>query len=310
MNFLIAGGTGFIGKHLVNSLPEEHKITVIGRSKERIKKMFSPNVQAHSWDELPNLDCNFYDVIINLSGYNIAASRWTPRIKNEIIYSRLHTNTMLIDWVLQQQCRPRFYCANAIGIYGLQENGDPEAFDENSPIDFDHPHDFLQEVGVQWEKSLAPAIENGIPVTITRFGVVLKRGEGFLKKIYPSFKIGLGSIIGGGEQVISWVYLEDLLLAFRFLLMHQEITGPINITSPHPVSQAEFAHVFAKSLHRPLFLRTPRFIIKLLFGEMGECLINRGTRVVPKRLQEEGFKFSYANLEDALAREFSPVALA
>lgn len=305
MNFLIAGGTGFIGQNLIDSLPEENKITVVGRDKEKIKKIFAYKVQAHNWQELDTLDAQQFDVIINLSGYNISAARWSAEVKSKIINSRVRTNNTLIQWIIKQKSKPRYYCANAIGIYGLQKNDDPTAFDENTMIDKNHPKDFLQEVGMQWEQSLQPALDYGLPVTITRFGVVLKRGEGILKKLCPSFNLGLGSVIGDGKQTISWIYIEDLILAFRFLFMHHEQIGPFNLASPNPVSQKEFAATLAKVMHKPLFLRTPTWVISLLFGEMGECLINSGTRVLPKRLLEEGFHFSHPNLIDALGREFA-----
>ncbi|ETO92618.1 nucleoside-diphosphate sugar epimerase [Legionella longbeachae] len=305
MNILIAGGTGFIGSELVDSLRSDHQITVLGRDNNHIQDVFGKRVQACTWQDLEHLDASRYDVVINLCGQSIAGLRWTEHIKKQIIESRVKTNTALIKWLTDHQCKPHYYSANAVGIYGLQENGTSQAFDEDSPIDFDHPHDFFSEVGVRWQKSLQPAIDHGIPVTITRFGVVLKHGKGMLKKLAPSFNLGLGSIIGDGQQVISWIHIADVIRAFHFLITHPELIGAFNVTSPNPVSQKEFATLLAKAMKRPLFLKTPAFVIRLLFGEMGECLLNHGQRVLPKRLPEEGFKFAYPTLKEALAREFS-----
>ncbi|WP_242602193.1 TIGR01777 family oxidoreductase [Legionella nagasakiensis] len=304
MNILLAGGTGFIGSELVDSFHAEHQITVLGRDHHHIQRVFGKRVQACTWQRLSSLEAGHYDVVINLCGHNIAASRWTESAKKLIIESRVKTNAMLIQWLIDHQCKPHYYSANAVGIYGVQDKDTSHAFDEDSPIDFDHPRDFLSEVGIRWQKSLQPAIDYGMPVTITRFGVVLKSGQGMLKKLAPSFNLSLGSIIGDGEQIISWVHIADVIRAFHFLLEHPDLIGAFNITSPNPVPQKEFARLLAKAMHRPLFLKTPAFVIRLLFGEMGECLINRGQRVVPKRLPEEGFKFAYPDLEEALAREF------
>lgn len=304
MKLLVAGASGFIGRALVDALQHEHHITVIGRDKAHLKQVFSETVATYDWQQLKTLQGRDFDAIINLSGHNIAASRWNESVKHTIIESRVQTNKQLVNWLLEQQAKPHFYCANAIGIYGMQENGDLAAFDENSPIDYQHPRDFLAEVGILWEQSLQPAIDAGIPVTITRFGVVLKKNEGMLKKLAPSFYFAAGAIVGDGQQVISWVHIDDVIAGYRFLLQHPELTGSFNLCAPHPVTQKEFAQTLAKTLHRPLFLTIPAFAIKLLFGEMGESLLLKGQRVLPTRLQASGFQFGYTNLAAALAKEF------
>lgn len=305
MNILVAGGTGLIGKPLVHALLTEHQMTVLSRDRQSIEKHFNQSVSAYTWSQLSALDARQFDAVINLCGHNIAASRWTDSVKQLIIDSRVKTNKTLINWLIQSHCQPHYYCANAIGVYGLQDNGDPRALDEDSTIDFEHPKDFLSEVGVRWQQSLQPAIDHGMSVTITRFGVILKRGEGMLKKLEPSFQFGLGSTIGDGQQVISWIHIDDVVRAYQFLLARPTLTGAINLTSPNPVHQAQFAQIFAETLNRPLILKTPAFVIRLLFGEMGEMLINRGQRVIPKRLPEAGFEFAFSDLAAALKHEFS-----
>lgn len=305
MNLLIAGGSGFIGSSLVKALLPNHTITVLGRDQTRLQHHFPESVKICDWEHLDNLDAQTYDVVINLCGHNIGASRWNDRIKKLLIDSRVQTNTTLINWAIKQNTKPHFYCANAVGIYGLQENGDPHAFNEDTPIDFTHPRDFFNEIGIRWQQSLQPAIDFGMKVTITRFGVVLKKGEGMLKKLAPSFYLGLGSVIGDGRQIISWVHIDDIISAYLFLLKNPEITGAVNVTSPNPVSQAQFARTLATNMNRPLLLKIPAFVIRLLFGEMGECLLLRGQRVVPKRLHELGYQFQYPELSSALRKEFS-----
>lgn len=304
MNILIAGASGFIGQYLVHSLQAHNHITVLGRDENKLQKMFGASVKVINWNQLDALSAHDYQAVINLCGHNIAASRWSDDVKAKLIESRVQTGATLINWLLKQGAAPHFYSASAIGIYGMQSLSDQNAFDENSPVDVHPPKDFLNEIGMRWENALQPAIEAGIPVTITRFGVVLKKGQGMLKKMTPAFYFGLGSVIGDGRQVLSWVHIEDIVRAYQFLLNTPELTGAFNLTSPHPVSQAEFATILAKTMHRPLLLKTPAFLIRTLFGEMGDCLLLNGQRVVPKRLTEKGYQFKYTTLEAALEHEF------
>jgi uncharacterized protein (TIGR01777 family) len=304
MNILIAGASGFIGRNLVKALQNNHNLTVLGRNAADLEKAFPKEVKICNWDSLANLDAKTYDAVINLCGHNIGASRWNAEVKRKLIDSRVNTSKDLIDWAIKQGAKPHFYCANAIGIYGLQENGDPQAFDENSTINFNNPPDFLAEIAVRWQRAMQPALDQGMDVTITRFGVALQKGEGMLKKLSPSFYLGLGAVVGDGKQVLSWVHVDDIVGAYLFLLERPKLTGAFNLTSPNPLSQAQFAKTLAKAMHRPLFLKIPGFVISSIFGEMGECLLLKGQRVMPKRLGEEGYQFLYPDLAAALTHEF------
>ncbi|MDP3562492.1 MAG: TIGR01777 family oxidoreductase [Legionellaceae bacterium] len=304
MNILIAGASGFIGHALVLSLKTDHQITVLGRNKVTLKQEFSNTAICYTWDDLPQLDATKFDAIINLCGFNIAASRWSEAVKKQLIDSRVKTNTILINWIIEQHTKPHFICANAVGIYGLQDNNDQSSFDEDTPINTKNPPDFLSEIGIRWQEALKPAIDYGIPVTTTRFGVVLQKNQGMLKKLFPSFYVGLGAIIGDGHQTVSWVHINDVVGAIRFILNKPELTGAVNVTSPYPVNQQEFAQKLALCLHRTLFLKIPPFFIRLLFGEMGECLLLKGQRVLPKRLLASGYQFQYPQLTEALQQEF------
>jgi hypothetical protein len=304
MNVLIAGATGFIGSKLVRALQQNHKVTVVGRDMQNLQRQFSAPVQLATWEMLANLDASAYDAIINLCGHNIAASRWNETVKKDIIDSRVETTSTLINWAIKHHVKPHFICANAVGIYGVQDSSNLVTLDESSPIDFEHPHDFLSEIGIRWQQALQPAIDYGMNVTSTRFGVVLEKGEGILKKLALSFYMGLGSTIGDGKQIMSWVHIDDVVGGILFLLNKPELTGAFNITSPNPVTQAEFAAALAKALHRPLLLKMPAFVIRILFGEMGEFLLLKGQRVLPSRLIASGYQFHYPSLIDALHREY------
>lgn len=310
MNILIAGASGFIGKQLVNKLSKDNKLTVLGRDAKKLRDTFSTDINILTWNELATSNPKEFALIINLSGSNIGDRRWNSKIKKELIESRTNSNHQLITWLMDNNAKPRLFCANAVGIYGAHEE-DKLTFTEESiiPEDFgkitNKPNDFLQNIGTQWQNSLQPAIDNGLKVTTLRFGVVLKRGEGMLKKIELPYRLGLGSVLGTGNQILSWVYYKDLINAIEFLMKHEEVIGPVNITSPKPISQQEFAQILSKTLNRPLLFKTPKFVVKLLFGEMGTELLLKGQRVLPKRLEELGFKFYYANIADALREEFA-----
>lgn len=303
MNILIAGASGFIGSALANKLSQNHKITVLGRRLDKLEHVFSKHIGKLSWSDLNNHEAKQYDLIINLSGSNIGAKRWSSSVKKELIESRTLTNQQLIEWLINQKAHPRFFCANAVGIYGAKELS-RDSFDEDTPLP-PSSDDFLQHIGLLWEQSLKMAITAGIPVTTLRFGVVLKQGEGMLKKLELPFRLGLGSIVGSGEQMLSWIHYMDLVAALLFLIEHPDVTGAINITAPHPVTQKEFAKELAKALHRPLLIKTPGWLIQLLFGEMGDYLLLKGQKVVPKRLTELGFQFTYPDINTALKKEYT-----
>lgn len=305
MNVLIAGASGFIGHKLVTALQSDHVVTVLGRDIANLRRHFSKPVNIVTWEMLPDLEASGFDAVINLCGYNIAASRWSDTVKKQLIDSRVKTTATLVDWAIKQQAKPHIICANAVGIYGMQDNTDNAELDEYSPIDCEHPCDFLSEIGVRWQQALQPAIDYGMSVTTTRFGVVLGKGAGVLKKLTPSFYMGLGSTIGDGKQIMSWVHIDDVVNAIIFLLNKPELTGAFNITSPNPLSQGEFARALATTMHRPLLLKMPAIVIRALFGEMGECLLLKGQRVVPSRLIESGYEFHYPALMDALRHEFA-----
>jgi len=303
MNILIAGASGFIGKILYKALSPKHDITVIGRDFAKLERSFPKNVNKLTFSELAHHDAINYDLIINLSGSNIGAKRWSQSSKKELVQSRTSTNQILIDWLIAKGAKPRFFCANAVGIYGAYENNS-HCFDEFSSLP-SRTDDFLQEISLAWEQSLQKAIDASIPVTTLRFGVVLKKGEGMLKKLELPFYCGLGSVLGSGQQVLSWVHYQDLLDAINFLIEKPDVTGPVNITSPLPVSQKEFAGEFAKVINRKLLFTTPSWLVKLMFGEMGEYLLLKGQNVAPKRLTDMGFQFSYKTISAALAQEYS-----
>lgn len=302
MKILIAGGTGFVGQHLIPALlKEHHQITVVGRDSKKIQAIFNQTVTALPWEQLNTQSPDDYAAVINLTGENIGAHRWTEKVKQRVIDSRVTATSTLVNWCLRaKQNKPHLYNTSAIGVYGLQAVTPtlPKAFTESAPLS--QATDFLSTVGRAWEQAVQPGIQAGLPVTIMRFGVVLKRHEGMLKKLEPSFQFGMGAILGSGNQAITWIHVNDLVKAILFLLQHAEIVGPINLCAPQCVTQWEFSKALAQAMKRPLFLTMPAFVVKILFGQMGEELLLSGQNVYPERLLQAGFQFSYPELQTAI----------
>jgi uncharacterized protein (TIGR01777 family) len=308
MKIIVFGGTGTIGRQLILALlKNQHEITVVGRDLKKINAIFNQSVICLSWNQLDQSSASEFDAVINLAGENIAKNRWTINSKKRIKDSRVDSTRKISAWCLKSKDKkPHIYNASAIGIYGLQpvQNNLSSPLIESSEIKLNSSSDFLSEVGHAWENAANTLIANNFPVTFMRFGVVLKRHEGILKKLEIPFLLGLGSIWGNGNQAFSWIHIDDVVNAIIFLLKNPDIRGAVNFCSPHCVSQKTFAKTLANIMHRPLKLKIPLLFIKILFGEMGEQLLLGGQNVYPKRLKELNFQFLYPELQSALAQEW------
>jgi uncharacterized protein (TIGR01777 family) len=303
MKIMIAGGTGFIGQALVKHfLQQQADITVVGRNIAKIDRLFANSVRSLSWQQLTVYAVRNVDVIINLSGAGIGDKRWTPARKQEILISRIIPTQTLSRLCAQlKEQSPILLNASAVGVYGLQPTLSytlPPALSETTPIDFDKLPDFLAAVGRKWELATHPARDAGVRVVNMRFGVVLGQG-GVLAKLKLPFLFGFGGVIGTGQQAFSWISLFDLIRAIDFLITQNDIKGAVNLTSPHCVTQKQFAETLARTLHRPSFMLTPACLLTLLFGEMAQALL-KGQHVSPYLLQKAGFQFSHPDIQSAL----------
>ncbi len=299
MKIMITGSSGMIGQALVKTLVPMHQLILVGRNKSLLKKKFSV-CQFLSWEELPYFSEDI-DVIIHLSGENIANNRWTASVKSKIIHSRVDTALQLLNWVKGRKIKPRILATNAIGYYGFSE----KAMDEDTIIDEQHPQSFSQQVAFAWQNVWKNS-ELNLSICWMRFGVVLQKNKGMLKKLGIPFYLGLGTIVGSGEQQISWIQIDDLVNAIHWLLDHPDIQGPMNLVAPNPVAQEKFAQALAQVLNRPLWLNMPKPLVRCLFGQMGEELLLSGQRIYPKRLLASGFTFQYPTINEALMHEFNP----
>ncbi len=243
------------------------------------------------------------DAVIHLAGESVA-ERWTPARKRAIRESREIGTRTLAEGLARMKRPPRvLVSASAIGWYGANRGDEP--VDETSAPG----NDFLAEVALAWEAATAPAEQAGVRVVHARIGVVLSAAGGALERMLTPAKLGALGPIGSGRQYMSWIALDDTIGAIHHLLYADDVRGPVNLTAPEPVPQAEFARTLGHVLHRPSFAPLPAFVVKAMFGEMGENVLLGGQRVIPRRLQEQGFTFLRPRLEDALRFELGrPVA--
>lgn len=306
MKLLILGGTGFIGKSLVPALCQQgFDVTLLARDVNKALKLYSSSVKIIALASLDSLSPDTFDAVINLAGENIAGGRWTSTRKLALKDSRIQSTKKLVAWISRASHKmPHLYNASAIGIYGAHTSSHTETkpFTEMSSL-ASIKKDFCRELVEEWEQSASPSKD--LPVTFLRFGVVLKKNDGMLNKLEIPFQFGLGTIIGNGQQSLSWIHINDLVNAIIFLLKNPEIVGPVNVCAPHSVSQREFAEVLAEVLGRPLFLKMPAFAVKALFGEMGEELLLSGQDVYPEVLIQKSFEFTYPQLLQALQHEYT-----
>jgi len=295
MKIFVTGGTGFIGKRLTQALSKEgHTIYILTRSKagktdtENIKYIEGNPSISGKWQDVIK-DC---DAISNLVGETIG-QRWNDEVKKRIRESRIDATKNIVDAIPKGK-NITLISTSAVGYYGFH---DDEEIDENFPPG----NDFLANVAKDWEAEAFKAKDKGARVVITRFGVVIGENGGLLEKLIPIFKSYAGGPIGDGKQWFSWVYIDDLVKAYLFLLNSKELTGAFNITSPKPVRNKEFTKALAKALGVFAILPIPAFAINLVMGEFAEYSI-KGQRVIPKRLLELGFQFDVTDIYDALKR--------
>ncbi|EOD56661.1 TIGR01777 family oxidoreductase [Aeromonas molluscorum] len=294
MKILITGGTGFIGRKLVAHLKVQHQVVVLSRQGSHAYHLLGHDVQViDSLDRLDHL--NDIDVVINLAGEPIAQGRWNPARKQQLCDSRWLLTEQLVDLIKLSITPPKaLLSASAIGWYGRQ---DDKPLDEEC----DHPSlEFTHQLCNRWESLALAASSEQTRVCILRIGLVLGLDGGALPKMLPPYRVGLGGPMGEGRQVVSWIHIQDLVRAWLYLLEHDDCQGIYNGTAPTPVNNREFSQQLAKSLKRPHLMRIPAWALQLMMGEAADLLLT-GQRVVPKRLQDAGFHFSFPALPQALS---------
>ncbi|MCY4017728.1 MAG: TIGR01777 family oxidoreductase [Gammaproteobacteria bacterium] len=293
-NILLTGASGLIGGALRRRLESRGcRVHPLSRDDSGAPFHYSADRGEIRLDPRIRLDA-----VVNLAGANISTRRWSSGYKRLIMDSRVELTRALANALAAAEHRPRvLLSASAIGFYG--DTG-ADTVDESSP----RGGDFLADVAANWEAACGPAVEAGIRAVNMRFGVVLSRNGGVLKAMLPPFKLGAGGKLGDGGQHMSWIALADVLDLIDLCLRDDNISGPINFVSGNPATNAEFTRALGKALRRPAFSPFLRaWLIRLLFGEMGEALLLGSNRVVSRQHGEIGFAPSHPNLVDALKAE-------
>ncbi len=294
MKILITGASGFIGKELCKSLEaENNEIVKLSRSKRKGFYYWNPSTQ-----EIDQRAFNNIDAVIHLAGETVTALRWTKTKKEKIFNSRVNGTKLLVNEILKLDKKPKiFISASAIGIYG--DKSQEEITEETS-----EGRDFLAKTCIAWEAEAEPLIQAGLRVTHARIGVVMGKEGGMLKYVYPIFKLGLGGKIGNGKQVISWISINDIANAFKFVL-NSKLKGAINFTAPNPITNSQFTKKLGKALKRLTIFPVPAFIVKLVFGEFGRETALKDLRVIPKKLLDAGYEFQDKDFAAYLAKIFN-----
>ena len=294
MKVAITGSTGLIGSALVRSLEADgHQVTRLVRGQPS-----GPRQVA--WDPTGGVidaaGLEGHDAAVHLAGAGLGDHRWTDDYKAKVLDSRV-AGTSLLAETLASLDRPPAVLASgsAVGYYG--DRGDEELTEASPP-----GTGFLADVVQAWEAAAMPARQGGIRVALVRSGVVQSPQGGALKRLLLPFKLGLGGRIGSGRQWLSWVSLDDEVGAIRHVLGDESVSGPVNLTAPNPVTNAEFTRALGRVLHRPTLLPTPTPALQLVLGrELVSEMLLGGQRVLPAVLQASGYSFVHPSLEEALA---------
>ncbi len=291
LKILVSGAHGFIGKHLCSFF------CFNGDEVWRLSRLNYGKKNEILWNPRTDLkEFEGFDAIIHLAGENIGKGRWTNKKKRAILESRYKKVQNLTKILSQLQKPPKtFICASAVGYYG--HRGDEVLTEESAP----GQKLFLSKVCLYLERAAREIEDIGIRVINARFGMVLSPDGGMLKKMLPFFRLGLGGKIDTGNQYISWIAIDDLMLAMYHLLMNPSLKGPVNCVSPYPITNRGFVSNLAKALCCHLSPPLPPFLLHLLYGEKAKELLLPSTRAYPKKLLATEFHFSYPTLDTAFS---------
>ena len=318
---LLTGGTGFIGRSLCSRLLQKgYEVHLLTRSPEKIDKLFKPSSQGvvsqgsvhrgvspkgYFWDGCKTLPpqeaLKGVEYVLHLAGEGVADAPWTKKRKQLIWDSRILSTQNLLQGLKLEKVYPKvFLSASAIGYYG--DGGETELTEEKGL----KGKDFLSDLCFHWEKAVKEISSFSETRCLSlRSGLVLSSEGGFLKKILPFFRKGLGGPLGNGQQWMSWIHLQDMISLLLFALKEEKLQGVVNAVSPNPVRNKTFSKTLGKFLKRPALLPTPTLALKMFYGKELSSLICSSQRVRPQKLIDQNFSFSFPHLKDALAHEFS-----
>lgn len=291
MKVLIAGGSGFLGRALTNSLRRDNHdvITLTRRRPKSSSQIQWDGRTTNGWSRI----VNEADAVIHVAGFGLEHWPWTRKQKQKFIDSRVLPGRALVSAIENATRRPKvFLQSSGINRYGVQREG---IADESTPPG----NDFLAQITIPWESVTEPLEELGVRRVVARNAVVLAKEDGIFPLMALPTRLFFGGKFGRGKQAVPWVHIADQVNAVRFLLDNNEARGPYNLISPALTSNDDFMRSIAKVLHRPYWVHIPEFLLKLLLGEMS-ILLTKGSYSQPKRLIELGFQFQFGELENAM----------
>jgi uncharacterized protein (TIGR01777 family) len=294
MKIVITGASGFIGTHLTGFLlNRDHQVTGLARSPKgtgfshpQYRFIAADTTRPGPWQEA----LADTDAVVNLAGRSIFG-RWSAAVKTEIRESRILTTRHVVQ-VLPSEKPAVLVSASGVGYYG--NRGDDVLTEDSSFGD-----DFLASLSVVWEREALAAAAKGVRVVLARLGVVLGKGGGAMAQMIPVFKSFMGGPLGSGRQWFPWIHLEDLSAAMLFLLERPEISGPVNLCAPDPVTNRDLAGALGRALNRPSFMPAPAFMVRMAIGEFADVLLG-SQRAVPQKLLQHGFGFRHPDIQSAV----------
>jgi len=292
----VAGSSGLIGRALVSALrATDHRVLrIVRRTPANADEVFwNPETGEFDWHSLLDVDA-----VVNLCGVNIGSKRWSGAFKQSLRDSRIEPTEILADAVVAADV-PVLINASAVGFYGDTRN---RVTDESASAG----SGFMAQLCLDWEAATAPATEAGTRVVLARSGLVLASSGGLLARLRPIFGLGLGARLGDGRQYMPWITLEDEVRALLFVLGHDELSGPVNLTGPAPVTNGEFTAALGRALHRPTPLALPGFAIRAAIGEFADEGLLGGQRAIPAALERAGFEFHQRTIGEALSYVTAP----
>jgi len=295
MKIVISGSSGLVGSALVfNLISDGHQVFRLVRSPEEDGIVWDPKQPISDRKALED-----FDAVIHLAGESIAEGRWTEQKKREIRESRVQSTRHLSEALASLNSPPKvFICASASGYYG--DRGDEILREEFPP-----GTGFLPDVCKEWEAATQSAADKGIRVLNLRFGIILSQKGGALPKMLTPFKLGVGGKIGSGRQYWSWIDLDDVVGVVEHCISKDALQGPVNTSTPNPVTNAEFTKTLACVLKRPAIFPMPSFAARAAFGEMADALLLSSCRMEPAKLIASGYTFAYPDLESSLRHQLT-----
>jgi uncharacterized protein (TIGR01777 family) len=296
LRILVSGASGLIGSALIQSLVQTSRAD--GDEVLRLVRRAPTAKGEIGWDPARRRGpdpaaIDGVDAVVHLAGAGLGEHRWTAGYKRQLRTSRVESTALLASTIAALPHPPRvFVSASGVGYYG--DTGEAEV-DENSPPG----NDFLARLCQDWEAAAAPAAAAGVRTVAVRSGIVLSTAGGALGKVLPLFRAGLGARLGTGRQYVSWIARPDHVAALRFLLRAEQLSGPVNVTAPEPVTNAAYTAAIAAAVRRPAWFAVPAPVLRVALGEFAGTVVT-GQRVLPQRLTDAGFEFRYGGVEEAL----------